>query len=174
MPLGRTNNPELINGLTDPISWINNILSLLADSVLNTQAEIIFTQPSPPTPGKIYLISSPLTGTIPGTPGDLIIYTTSNPLSGQVITVSDGTVVGGFTKTTANWTRDVFSSGSTVVLTANQTAPTTFNGICTIVCKTAGLVVTGAAGRTVLGLAGTALPIGVYTCYQDSTNILIN
>jgi hypothetical protein len=174
MSLGRTNNPELINGLTDPVSWINNILSLLANSVLNTQAEVIFTQPFSPTPGKIYLISSPITGTSPGTPGDLIIYTTSNPLSGQVITVSDGTVVGGFTKTTANWTRDTFSSGSTVVLTANQTVPANFNGICTIVCKTTGLVVTGAAGRTALGLAGTALPVGVYTCYQDSTHILIS
>lgn len=174
MPLGRTNNPELINGLTDPISWTNNILSLLANSVLNTQAEVIFNQPGSPIPGKIYLISSPLTGTIPGTPGDLIIYTTSNPLSGQVITVSEGTVVGGFTKTAANWTRDTFSTGSIVLLTANQTAPTTFNGVCTVVCKISGLVVTGAAGRTVLGLAGTALPIGVYTCYQDTSHILIS
>jgi hypothetical protein len=174
MTLGQTNHPELINGITDPISWINNILSLLSNAVLNTQAEVIFTQPTTPIPGKIYLISSPLTGTVPGTPGDLVIYTTSNPLSGQAMTLAEGAVVGGFTRTSANWVRTVFSPGSIVLVTANQAAPTTFNGVCTLVCKTAGFVVSGAAGRTALGLAGTSLPVGVYTCYQDSTHFIIS
>jgi hypothetical protein len=174
MALGHTNIPEFINGLSNPAAWINGVLSLLSNSVLATTAEVIFTRPTSPIPGKVYLISSPQTGTSPGTSGDIVIYTTSNPLSGSSLSMPDGTTIGCFTKNGTNWGRNTFAPMSTVLISTNQTVPATFDGTCILIVKSAGFTVTGAIGRTNLGLAGTILPIGVYFCYQDSTDCVIN
>ena len=174
MPLGRTNIPEFINGLSNPAAWINGVLSLLSNSVLATNGEVIFTRPSSPLPGKVYLISSPQTGTSPGTSGDVVIYTTSNPLSGNTLSMPDGTTIGCYTKNGASWGRNTFAPMSTVLVSSNLTVPTAFDGVCILIVKSTGFTVTGAAGRTNLGLAGTALSIGVHFCYQDSTECVIS
>lgn len=174
MTLGRTNIPEFINGLSNPAAWINGVLSLLSNSVLATTAEVIFTRPTSPIPGKVYLISSPQTGTSPGTSGDIVIYTTSNPLSGNTLSMPDGTTIGCFTKDGTSWGRNTFAPMSTVVVSSSQTVPSTFDGTCVLIVKSTGFTVTGAAGRANLGLAATALPIGVYFCYQDTTDCVIS
>lgn len=174
MALGHSNIPEFINGLSNPGAWINGILSLLSNTVLATTAEVIFTRPSSPTPGRVYLISSPQTGISPGASGDIVVYTTTNPLSGNTLTMPDGTTIGCFTKNGTTWDRNTFAPMSTVIITSSLTIPTTFDGVCILVVKSTGFTVTGASGRTNLGLAATSLPIGIHLCYQDSTDCAIS
>lgn len=174
MPLGHTNIPEFINGLSNPAAWINGVLSLLSNSVLATTAEVIFTRPASPIPGKVYLISSPQTGTSPGTSGDIVIYTTSNPLSGNSLSMPDGTTIGCYTKNGTSWGRNTFAPMSTVLVSSNLTVPTNFDGVCVLIVKSTGFTVTGAAGRANLGLAAATLPIGVHFCYQDATECVIS
>jgi hypothetical protein len=176
MALGHTNHPELITGLTNPVSWINVILSLLSNTVLASQAKRILTTPSTPTAGQIYLIGSPQTGTPAGIPGDIVVYTTSLNTSGNSITMPDGTVVGSYVKNGSDWTRDLFANMATRVFTTSTTitVPTAFDGTCFIVTKTTGVTINSTGSRTDLGLAGTSLAVGVYTLHQDATHLIIS
>ena len=169
------NIPNFTNGLTTPSDWINQIIGLLSHTSPAPLVELVFTTPSPIIPGKVYLLGSPLTGVIPGTAGQAIVYLTTSSTSAIVLEFPDNTVLGGYTRVGANWVRNIFTHNSVVFVTSSGTLtlPTTFDGVCTIVVSVTGVIVNGAAGRTGLGQIGVSLPIGVYTVFQSSTFAVI-
>jgi hypothetical protein len=164
------NLPFFSNGLTTPSDWVNQYMSLFSFLTAYPQIELIFTTPTTIIPGKIYLIGSPQTGVSPGTSGDAIVYLTASSLSAVPLnSIPVNTVIGGYTKSGANWTRDIFTNGGTFVTSASGilTLPTNFDGICTLVVNNTGVTVVPAAERVGSGRMSTVLPTGVYQVFQN-------
>jgi hypothetical protein len=164
------NLPFFSNGLTTPSDWVNQYMSLFSFLTAYPQVELIFTTPTPIVPGKVYLIGSPQTGVSPGTSGDAIVYLTTSNLSAVPLnSLPVNTVIGGYTKSGANWNRGIFTNGGIFVASASGslTLPTTFDGVCTLVVNNTGVTVVQAAGRTGSGKINTVLPIGVYQVFQN-------
>ncbi len=175
MTIGYVQHPDFQTGLTSSDTWVNQILNTLGFASFPDQPERVTAQPSPIVAGKPYLIGS---GSTYGTPGTIVIFLTTVVGSAMAAIPPDGYVAGKWVKSGSDWVQNVFAPGSTVVYTATATAtlPTTFDGTCQMVVDTtAGVTVSGAAGRTNKGLAAVSITTpGIYNVFQSSTSCIIS
>ena len=173
--LGFNNFPFFSNSLTTPSAWINQVLNFLSFTSPARLAERITTTPSTIIPGKIYVIGSPVTGVSPGAAGEAVVYLTTSPSSAVALNLPDGTVLGGWTRSGANWVRSVIVTDGVAEISVAGTyaIPALFDGACTIVIIVTGITLNPSGGQTPVGLVGTSLPVGVYTLYQSSTITVI-
>lgn len=170
--IGNINLPDFTNGISNPDTWINQILNTLGFCDFTRQPIPITGIPSTIFPGVPYLI---LAGSTYSLPGNVVIFLSSLPSSAVSILTPVNTVIGAYTNSASNWVQSIWVHGAVVRVTSTGalTIPSTFDGVLTLVVPVSGVTLV-APGKTLIGAAGLPISIGVHQVYQNSTTVLIS